>query len=124
MSSTGFKFKKKTNTDSYFKKVKKTINIDNLEEIAEDCLKKFIDASPNQEIAKNWSYEIQTKKNKVFLFFNNSTIQNGENMAIIIDVGHATKEGKWIEGEHYLDKPTKEAYDLIIKETQEALSKL
>lgn len=89
--------------------------------IAEEALQKFIDASPNEEIANSWSYEIHRYSQFTSLIFTNSVIQNGTNMAIVINSGHMTKNGHWVEGTHYLDEATKKAYDIIIQETWEAL---
>lgn len=94
----------------------------NICEIADEAVVKFAQNSPTEEIANNWSYEIEaTKHNQIRLCFNNSTIQNGQNVAIIIDVGHGTRDGNWVEGKNYLDQPTQEAYDKIINEIWEAL---
>lgn len=112
---------KNNSIENYLNECQDLLEIEKLEQIANESLKKFVLASPTKEIAESWSYEIMHKKNKVSLIFNNSQIQNGENVAIIIDVGHGTKEGYWISGKNYLSKPIKDTYDKIIKETWEVL---
>lgn len=117
------KVKEKTNNnvENYLNEALHIIDEDKLKRIAEESLKEFVEASPDEGIAKGWSYEIVSNKRKVSLFFNNSKIENGENVAIIIDVGHGTRDGRWISGKNYLSKPTQEAYDNIINKTWEAL---
>lgn len=120
------KIKKKSNSnvDTYLDEALHIIDEAKLKNIAEESLKEFVEASPDEYIAKSWSYEIVSNKHKVSLFFNNSKIENGENIAIIIDVGHGTRDGRWISGQNYLSKPTKEAYDNIINKTWEALKSI
>lgn len=115
---------KSTKTEDYLDNVLHILDEQKLRKIADESLDKFAKASPTTDISKNWDYEIISTKNKVSLFFTNSTIQNGENLAIIIDVGHGTADGHWISGLHYLDKPVQETYEKIIKETWEALKRL
>lgn len=107
-------------TERFLEKALKT-DLKKLDKIAERSLQDFINASPNENVANSWSYEIISDSRKVSLFFNNSYIQNGVNIAIVIDVGHGTSSGKYVEGLHYLDEPTQKAYDRIIEETWEAL---
>lgn len=115
------KVKTKNSTERYLEKALNLLDKANIRMIAEGALLEFAAASPNEEIAKSWSYEIISNKGTLSLFFTNSQVVNGQNIAIIIDVGHATKNGYWVSGTNYLSKPTKKAYDKIIKDTWEAL---
>jgi len=112
-----------TKTEDYLNNAIKTVSIEKLKKIADKSLHDFVVASPTTEIAVGWSYEIVSDFNKLSLIFNNSANQNGENIAIIIDVGHGTKDGHWVSGKHYLDKPIQKTYERIINETWEALRK-
>lgn len=101
-----------------------------LKQCAELALEQFIIASPNEDIANNWSYKITTEKNKAIITINNSADiienfhynskgktdavdRNGVNIAIIVDRGHATGDGRWIEGKHYLEAATNNACEAI-----------
>lgn len=97
-----------------------------LEHAADLALEEFIKASPTDDIANNWSYSITTERNKTIITFNNTAdivthfhynahgnldeaAKSDVNVAIIIDSGHATGDGKWIEGKHYLHDATNNA---------------
>lgn len=108
-------------TENFLRKALEFPDIKKLNEIAEKSLKEFIEASPTEEIAKGWSYEIISKRSNVSLFFNNSCVKDGVNIAIVIDTGHGTSSGYWVSGKNYLKKPIADAYDRIIKETWEEL---
>lgn len=114
----------KKGVENYLQDTLYVFDIKKLNSIAEKSLEKFKEASPNDFIKNNWSYSIGSNKHNLFLIFNNSAIQNGENTAILIEFGYMNSSGKWVPGEHYLEKPVRETYDEIIKETWEALKDL
>lgn len=119
------KSKNKYNTESYLAEAEKTFTKRKIKRRADEALEEFKKASP-KDIADGWSYEIISDKNKVSLIFNNSSTPDGlenVNLAILIDVGHCTASGKWVEGEHYLDEATENAYNKIMYDTWEALKK-
>ena len=115
-----------------------TENYRRLNNAAKIGLEEFIKASPNRDIAEHWSYDIRSEKNKVFLIYNNDAeivegfhyekngtldeaAQKGTNIAIIIDTGHGTKDGRWFPGENYLSKATENAYLKIMNYLEEDL---
>lgn len=97
---------------------------DEIQKIAEETVEKLAKVSPYESIAVAWSYEIKKNKNSYFLYFNNSYVNNGVNIALLVDKGHATKSGKWIEGKNYIDGPIDEAYKQIIEAAKEELNNI
>lgn len=124
------KIKTKGNYDKtykYFHAALTITNVEKLQQLADKALDKLKDATPKDSnvTANSWGYEIIQNGNKgVSLYFTNSNVKNGVNIAIILDAGHATVDGRWINGKKYLDKVTKEIYDDIIQETWEELKNL
>lgn len=55
------------------------------------------------ETASSWSYEIIKSKKKIILAFNNDHIEKGVPIAIILQYGHATRNGGWVEGIDYIN---------------------
>ena len=53
--------------------------------------------------ASSWYYEIKRTKDSVSILFNNSNIQDGVPIAIIIQMGHGTGTGGWVEGYDYIN---------------------
>lgn len=114
-------------TYKYFHTALTITSIQKLKIIAEKALEKLKDATPKDSnlTANSWGYEIiQNGSKGVSLYFTNSNVKNGVNIAIILDAGHATVDGRWIEGKKYLDKVTKKIYDDIMQETWEELKNL
>lgn len=101
-----------------------SLDTEKVRDIADETLIKLKEASPYESIANAWSYEIKTNQKGSELIFNNSNIENGVNVAIIVDSGHASSSGKWVSGKNYIKKPISDAYKKIFKEMEEALKRL
>lgn len=110
------KFKNKGTFDNltkFLKKIKQKSNIDpQITQFAEICLDELKDATPVDTglTAKSWNYEIVKSGHKTTVTFNNTNIQNGMNIAILISFGHGTSNGAWIEGVDYIDPIVKRNY--------------
>jgi hypothetical protein len=54
--------------------------------------------------AMSWSYEIEQNGSTYSITFHNSNVGNGWfNVALMLDVGHGTGTGGWVEGLNYID---------------------
>lgn len=66
--------------------------------------------------AQSWSYEIVRKNGSVSIEFRNSNIQNGVPIAIVIQYGHGTGNGGWVEGRDYINPAIQPIFDKIVRE--------
>ena len=53
--------------------------------------------------ADSWDYVITKKGDDIRIHFVNSNIQNGVNVAILLQYGHATKSGGYVQGIDYIN---------------------
>ncbi len=53
--------------------------------------------------ANSWSYEIEETKSKITIYWNNSNVINGVNIAIILEYGHGTRNGGYVQGVDYIN---------------------
>lgn len=53
--------------------------------------------------ASSWYYTIEDNGQSSSLIFSNSNIEDGCNIAILVDKGHVTKNGSWVPGYHFID---------------------
>ena len=53
--------------------------------------------------ASSWYYKVETNPTSSKLVFCNSNVQNGVPIAIILQYGHATGTGGWVEGRDYIN---------------------
>lgn len=68
------------------------------------------------ETAKSWRYEILNRDGMVRISFLNSNIQNGVPIAIILQYGHTTGNGGWVEGRDYINPAIRPIFDQIANE--------
>jgi len=113
-------------TEKFFKKSVRITKIENITLLAERCIERLIEATPKDSglTAESWSYEIDRTKNKESLYIINSNIQNGVKVALLIEFGHATASGSWIEGKNFIGPVTQEAYNSVLAETWKELKRL
>lgn len=53
--------------------------------------------------ASSWSYSIEKRKDGVSLVWNNSNVNDGVNIALLIQYGHVTRNGVYIQGRDYIN---------------------
>lgn len=73
--------------------------------------------------ASSWSYSIEKTKNGVSISWNNSNINKGLNIAVLIQYGHATGDGTYIEGVDYINPSLRPIFALIAKKAWEEVTR-
>lgn len=63
--------------------------------------------------ANSWYYEIKKDKGRASIAFYNSNIQNGIPIAIILQMGHGTGTGGWVQGRDYINPAIQPIFDSI-----------
>lgn len=64
--------------------------------------------------SSSWNYEIVKKQDKVSVIWNNSNIQNGVNIAIILQYGHGTGTGGYVQGRDYINPALRPIFDTMV----------
>jgi hypothetical protein len=70
--------------------------------------------------ANSWSYTIENWG----IGFNNSNIQNGYSVALLIQYGHGTKSGVYVEGIDYINPALRPIFDAIAQDCWKEVQKL
>lgn len=63
--------------------------------------------------ADSWSYEIVGKKTSASIIWNNSNVNNGVPIAIILNYGHGTGTGGYVAGREYISPAIQPIFDKI-----------
>lgn len=97
-----------------------------LEIYAQSCVKQLEAATPldSGETAKSWGYEIKRRRGRISLEFTNSHVENGVPIAIILQYGHGTKNGGYVQGRDYINPVVQPIFDRIVEEIWRELTKL
>lgn len=110
----------------YLEKVKKGVNIRSLDKYAREGVAALSSNTPVKTglTASSWYYEIENKNGTVRISFCNSNIQNGVPIAIILQYGHGTRNGGWVEGRDYINPAIQPIFDKITKEAWKEVNDL
>lgn len=63
--------------------------------------------------ASSWGYEIVKEKNSYAIYWTNSNVQNGVRIAVILQYGHATRNGGFVQGRDYINPAIQPIFDSI-----------
>lgn len=59
----------------------------------------------------SWSYKIIQNRDNISIVWENSNIQKGVNIAIILQYGHGTRNGGYVRGRDYINPALKPIFD-------------
>ena len=113
-------------TEKFMKnaRTKKLMSI--LKQYGEEGVAALMVATPldTGRTASSWYYEIKVENNCIRLVFHNNNIQNGVPIAIILQYGHGTGTGGWVEGRDYINPAIQPVFDKIANSAwKEAINK-
>ena len=76
------------------------------------------EATPKEsgQTANSWRYRVSKKRGRYKLSFFNDNVQNGVPIAIILQYGHATRNGGWVEGRDYINSSIQPIFDKIAEQ--------
>ena len=74
--------------------------------------------------ANSWYYKIERNKGSAIIHFCNSNIQNGVPIAIILQYGHGTGTGGWVEGRDYINPAIQPVFDKLANDAWKEVTSL
>ena len=74
--------------------------------------------------ASSWGYEIQTTETGYTIAFTNANVQNGVPIAIILQYGHGTSTGGWVQGRDYINPAIQPIFDKLANDAWKEVTKL
>lgn len=115
-------FRKITN---YLEKAKEAVHLGILDKYGRRGVAALESATPIDSglTASSWYYEIIQENGKATITFNNSNVQNGVPIAIILQYGHGTNNGGWVEGRDYINPAIQPIFNEIANEAWKEVTK-
>lgn len=117
------KFEQKGNfsrTEKYLNKLRKLFDKGKISAYAEEGLKALKANTPKDTglTASSWYYKIRVSETtgKLTISYYNDNAPNGVPVAILIQYGHATKNGGYVEGIDYINPSLKPVFDRLVKD--------
>lgn len=113
-------------TSRFLEKAKNVIRIGELDKYGQAGVAALSSATPKDsgKTAGSWYYEIERQNGKVTIHFNNSNIVNGVPIAIILQYGHGTGTGGWVEGRDYINPAIRPVFDNIANNAWKEVTRL
>ena len=102
-------------TDTFLKKAKQGDYFRSLEKFAQEGVNALASATPidSGKTAASWDYTISRSKGSVSITWTNSNINDGVNIAVIIQYGHGTRNGGYVQGRDYINPAIRPVFDKI-----------
>ena len=112
------------NTTRFLKKMKNFDFDKILNEYGRLGVEELKKATPKRtgKTANSWSYSIEKGRGKVSVIWSNSNVDNGVNIAVIIQYGHGTRTGGYVEGIDYINPALRSTFDRMSKEMWRAVT--
>ena len=104
--------------DRYLEKLRESVKLGVLDKYGRAGVAALSSSTPVDTglTANSWFYEIEHSSGSDKIVFNNSNIQNGVPIAIILQYGHGTGTGGWVQGRDYINPAIQPIFDQMTKE--------
>lgn len=113
-------------TRRYLEKSKTAIRLSDLDKYGRQGVAALASATPVDSglTASSWDYTIANRNGIVKISFTNSNIQNGVPIAVILQYGHGTGTGGWVQGRDYINPAIQPIFDEIVNNAWREVTKL
>lgn len=110
----------------YFERVKEAARIGILNKYGQQGVAALASATPVDSglTASSWYYEIEHGSGSASIVFYNSHVNKGFPVAIMLQYGHGTGTGGWVEGRDYINPSIQPVFDKIAEDAWREVTKL
>lgn len=110
----------------FLERAKETIRLGNLDKYGREGVAALASATPidSGETANSWYYKIENKNGSTSINFCNSNINKGVPIAIILQYGHGTRNGGYVQGRDYINPAIQPIFDKIADDAWREVTKL
>lgn len=113
------------NTLKFLRRASKEDGLGNLGSYGERGVRALQAATPKEsgETARSWAYRIVRESGRTRIEWYNTHEEDGTNIAIILQYGHGTGTGGWVEGRDYINPAMRPVFDEIAKDVWKEVSR-
>lgn len=110
----------------YFVKAGKVVKLRDLDRYGKEGVAALASATPVDTglTAESWYYEIERKNGVASITFYNSNVHRGICIAIILQYGHGTGNGGWVEGRDYINPAIQPIFDKLAENAWKEVTSL
>ena len=113
-------------TTRFLERAKKAVRLEDLDKYGREGVAALASATPGDSglTASSWYYEISQSSSSVKITFLNSHVNKGVPIAVILQYGHGTGTGGWVQGRDYINPAIQPIFDRIANEAWREVTKL
>ena len=110
----------------FLERSKEAVRLEDLDRFGKAGVSALASATPVETglTANSWYYKIERDNGSATISFHNSNIQNGVPIAIILQYGHGTRNGGWVQGRDYINPAIQPIFDQIANEAWKEVTEL
>lgn len=103
--------------NSFLERSKEAIKLGDLDRYGREGVRELRENTPKDtgKTSESWEYKIERDNDNVRISFYNTNIQNGVPIAILLQYGHGTKDGGWVEGRDYINPVIQPLFEKIVE---------
>lgn len=111
---------------NYLEKVKEAARISVVDKYGRAGVAALSSATPvdSGTTANSWSYNIKRQNGSIILEFHNSHFNKGVPIAIILQYGHGTGTGGWVQGRDYINPAIQPVFDQIVEDAWREVTRI
>ena len=96
-----------------------------LEKYGQEGVEALAAATPKRtgKTAASWNYEIVKQNGRISVFWTNDNMNEGVPIAVILEYGHGTGWGSYVQGRHYISPAIQPVFDKIADEVRREVSR-
>ena len=112
-------------TTQFLERAKHAVRLADLDKYGREGVAALASATPFDSglTANSWYYEVTYDKSGAKITFNNSNVNDGVPIAIILQYGHGTGTGGWVQGRDYINPAIQPIFDRIVNEAWREVTK-
>ena len=105
-------------TRSFLERAKHVFRVSDFDKFGRAGVAALASATPidSGQTANSWYYEVSQKNGSITISFYISNIQNGVPIAIILQYGHGTRNGGWVQGRDYINPAIQPIFDQLVND--------
>lgn len=114
-----------TKLDNWFEKKLETVKLSSLDKYGREGVEALKNYTPKDtgKTSESWYYNIERKDGIITLSFNNSNFNDGVPIAIILQYGHGTRNGGFVQGVDYINPALSPVFEKILNDMWEEVRK-
>lgn len=116
-------FKKLT---TFFEKAKELVHLSTLDKYGHEGVNALKETTPIDTgvTAESWHYRINRDDDQVSLEFYNTNTSKGIPIVVLLQYGHATGTGGWVEGRDFINPALKPIFNRILDDVSNEVEEL